>query len=73
MTLDLAASKSCILSLLDTNAPTTYEDHADLDAYVTHVVLPGSATVRIDGHEVYIPEGQQRWVRSTSMAYERVR
>lgn len=70
--LDLKASKSCMLSLIDATAPSGPIEPADLDRWITHVVLPGSATVLIDGHEIHIPEGEHKWVRSESMTYQRV-
>lgn len=70
--IDLKASKSCMLSLLDASAPTGRSLRPDeVDRYSAHIVLTGSATVLVDGREIHIPEGEQRWVRSESMRYER--
>jgi hypothetical protein len=69
--IDLKASKSCMLSLLDTNAPTGRSLTPDeVDHYTVHVILPGTATVSVDGFVITIPEGQQRWVRSQAMTYK---
>lgn len=57
-----------MLSLLDAATPSGLEPW-QLDQYVTHVVLAGTATVWVDGCGITIPEGRHYWVRSTSMRY----
>lgn len=62
--IDLAASKSCQLTLLRRGAT----EPNDRDRRV--VILPGTATVRVEGHTFVIFEGSERMVLSTSMTYE---
>lgn len=61
MSVDLVASRMCELKVLD---PASGLSRA--------VLLPGSATVLVDGHTIRIPEGQTRTVASSPGKYELV-
>lgn len=67
--IDLAASRSCQLVLLDPIARALPDD-VDKTPYTKSVILPGTATVQIGDETVTIPEGTTVYVMHESMTYK---